>query len=133
MSKKTLTNLICAALCVITVMTSCFDCVVSLATAEELKSGSEQNPIWAAFLTGGSVRAMVGLKFMGVFLSSLVMYSIRNNRLRFAVMGPVALFHVWLFLTLNFGVTGHLFSFDFSDPFSLISLVAQKIQNGTIR
>ena len=125
--------MIFTALCVLTVMTSCFDCVVSLATAVELKSGSEQNPIWASFLEGGTVRSMVGLKFVGIFLSSLVMYSIRNNRLRFAVMGPVALFHVWLFLTLNFGVTGHLFSFDFSDPFSLIRLVAQKIQTGTIR
>ncbi len=133
MSKKTLTNLIFTALCVITVMTSCFDCVVSLATAEELKGGSEQNPIWAAFLVGGSVRAMVGLKFTGIFLSSLIMYSIRNNRLRFAVMGPIALFHVWLFLTLNFGVSGHLFSFDFSDPFSLIRTVAHKLQIGAIR
>jgi len=88
MNKNTLMNLVFTTLCVLTVMTSCFDCVVSLATAAELKAGSEQNPIWASFLEDGTVRSMVGLKFMGVFAASLVMYAFRNDRLRFHVMIP---------------------------------------------
>jgi len=133
MNKKSLMNLTFTTLCVFTVMTSCFDCVVSLATATELKAGSEQNPIWASFLQYGTVRSMVGLKFMGVFVASLVMYAFRNDRLRFHVMIPVAIFHLWLFLTLNFGVEGGLFSFDFSDPFGLLRAVAAQIQRGAIR
>ena len=137
MRQATLMNLIFALLCVITVTTACFDCVVSLATAEELcdrRAPTEDNPIWSVFLENGTVRAMVGLKFMGVFFASVVMYVIRNDRtLRFAVMVPVALFHIWLFMTLNFGVSGNMFAFDFSDPFFLFRHLTETLQMGIVQ
>lgn len=137
MRRATLMNLIFTLLCVITVTTACFDCVVSLATAGELNDPScstEDNPIWEAFLADNTVRAMVGLKFMGVFLASAVMYGIRNDRvLRFAVMVPVALFHIWLFLTLNYGVGDSLFTFDFSDPFFLFRHLTETLQMGIVQ
>lgn len=137
MRRTTLMNLIFTLLCVITVTTSCFDCVISLATAEELSDqnvSTEENPIWAVFLEDSTVRAMVGLKFMGVFFASVVMYAIRNDRvLRFAVMVPVGLFHIWLFLTLNYGVGEGLFSFDFSDPFFLFRHLTETLQIGIVQ
>lgn len=137
MRQATLMNLIFALLCVITVTTACFDCVVSLATAEELcdhRVPTEDNPLWSVFLEDSTVRAMVGLKFMGVFFASVVMYFIRNDRtLRFAVMAPVALFHIWLFLTLNYGVGDGLFTFDFSDPFFLFRHLTETLQMGIVQ
>lgn len=137
LNKNTLMNMIFALLCSITVAVACFDCVISLATAEALsdvRAPTEENPIWCAFLEGGTVRAMVGIKFLGVFLAAAIMYIIRKARvLRLYVMAPVALFHIWLFLTLNYGTGSGLFTFDFSDPFFLFHHIADSIQMGVLK
>lgn len=120
-------DLLFLSLCVFTLMTSGFDCVVTLATAPELIGGSEQNPAWEAFLAVGSPELMVALKCAGMAVAASIMWAFRRDRLRFAVMIPVATAHLWLLLTLNFGVQGEPFSFDFSDPFGLIKIVIDRL------
>jgi len=129
-----LKSAIYASLCVFTVLVCCFDCVVSLATREEMKSGSEWNPLWVAFLRNGTIRSLTGLKFVGIFLASGVMYRIRNyRRVRFSVMVPLAAAHLWLFMVLNFGVQGNLFLFNFSHPLELVNAVFDAIIKGAVR
>ena len=131
LNRKTLANLAYSALCLVTVLVSCFDCVVSLITTEALEGGSELNPVWAGFLEMSTVRTMVMLKFAGIFGAAGIMYVVRNHRYRMTVMVPVAAAHVFLFMVLNFGAgmpgyTG-MFYFDFSDPFELTLRVVDAI------
>ena len=113
--------------CVAILSVSCFDCLVSLVTAEALRC-TEENPIWSLFLESGTVRSLVALKFFGILGAAFLLYFIhRDFGLRFLVVLPVLGLQTWLFMYLNWGSGDSLFSFDFSEPFELINLTVEMI------
>ena len=114
--------------CVAIVSVTCYDCLVSLVTAEELLH-TEENPIWSLFLfQSGTVRSLVALKVVGILGAALVMYLIRRDfGLRFMVGLPVLVLQTWLFMYLNWGSGDSLFSFDFSKPCELLNLTVEMI------
>ena len=110
-------------LCTFIIAVTIFDCLASLATAEELANGAEDNPIWALFLETNTVDSLVNLKLLGSVFAGGGMCLLSRSRLKYHVIVPIAVVQLWLFATLNWGTGQGLFSFDLDRPFELISLI----------